>query len=118
MKTLVLFLTIFFAVFFANLASNFATTALVIAGIGQVADELQHETHLQLSSGLAKDIELLNAQAVVNTEPFVDVRTKQQQRAFENDARLCKSWQQMYLKDGDELSKMHRDSACKRANSQ
>lgn len=116
MKTLLLFLTIFLAVFFANLASHFAIAALVVAGLGQAAEILQHQSadpQTQLSEGLAKDLLRLNNQH----DNTAVTRTNQQQRAFENDMRLCKSWQQLYLKDRDEVSKMHRDAACKRANS-
>ena len=117
MKTLKLFLTIFFAVFFANLASHFAAALFVATGLSQVAESLQDQgaaPQVQLSAGLAKDLERLNSQY---TEAANNVRTPEQQRALENDFRLCKSWQQMYLKDRDEISKMHRDAACKRANS-
>lgn len=117
MKTLILFLTIFLAVFFANLASHFTIAAFVVAGLGQMAEVLQHQSadpQIQHSAGLTKDLQRLNNSqhddAAVN-------RTQEQQRAFENDTRLCKSWQQMYLKDHDEISKMHRNAACKRANS-
>lgn len=116
MKTLILFLTIFFAVFFANLASHFTVAAFVVTGLSQVAEVLEHQSadpQVQLSEGLAKDLQRLNHQH----EDAAITRTNEQQRAFENDTRLCKSWQQIYLKDRDEISKMHRDTACKRANS-
>jgi hypothetical protein len=122
MKSLGLFLIIFFAVFLANVASHFATTALVVAGLGQLVDGMKSGSSRptqQHSPGLAKDLARLNTSPSVQKEPTqkepVPVRTKELQRAFENDVRLCKSWRQIYSKDRDETSKMHMESACKRA---
>jgi len=117
MKTLVLFLTIFFAVFLANVASHFATATLVVAGIGQVFEDVKaykSQPTQQNSPALERDIQRLNSNLKPQIEQ-VQAHTKEQQRAFENDARLCKSWRQMYLKDRDQTSKMHMESACKRA---
>ena len=119
MKSIGLFLIIFFAVFLANVASHIFTTALVIAGFDQFIQSFKSEVPAvtqQYSAGLAKDIARLNAQQAPVELVELPVRTKEQQRAFENDTRLCKYWRQTYLKDGDETAKMHMESACKRAN--
>lgn len=118
MKSIGLFLIIFFAVFLANVASHIFTTALVVAGVDQLFQSFKAEAPAvtqQYSEGLARDIARLNAQKLTVEVPEISVRTKEQQRAFENDTRLCKYWRQTYLKDGDETAKMHMESACKRA---
>ena len=117
MKTIGLFFTVFFAVFFANIASNLASAAFMVSGFQQFADDLKGEfiePTQQLSPGLAQDIQRLHTNQAA-AEQLPDKLSIEKQRAFENDVKLCKSWRKTYLKDGDELSKMYMETACKRA---
>lgn len=117
MNKIALFFIIFFSVFLANMASNFATAALTLTGFKQLFNEIRNEFSppvQQLSPGLAKDIQRLKQNPIPVQQPDERI-SLEKQRAFENDVKLCKSWRKTFLKDGDDLSKMYMETACKRA---